>query len=211
MKAVNLILGEASAKKMHQVSLSNNTIQRRISKMSMDVKEQVLTEIMGSPLFSFQLDESTDVSSCSQLLVFVRYINSGDIKDEFLFCSALETTTNADDVMEKVSPFFQEEDLQWENVCGVCTDGAPAMLGSKSGFQSRVKKLAPQAKGIHCMIHRYALASKTLPASLQEVLESVIKIVNYIKTKALNTRLFKELCKDMNADHKVLLFYTAVR
>ncbi|XP_068203661.1 zinc finger BED domain-containing protein 5-like [Palaemon carinicauda] len=109
-----------------------------------------------------QLDESTDVSSCSQLLVFVRYINSGDIKDEFLFCSALETTTKADDVMEKVSTFFQEEDLQWENVCG-------------------------------------------------EVLESVIKIVNYIKTKALNTRLFKELCKDMNADHEVLLFYTAVR
>ncbi|XP_068227879.1 zinc finger BED domain-containing protein 5-like [Palaemon carinicauda] len=84
------------------------------------------------------------------------------------------------------------------------------MLGLKSGFQSRVKKLAPQAMGIHCMIHRYALASKTLPAILQEVLESVIKIVNYIKTKALNTRLFKELCKDMNADHEVLLFYTAV-
>ncbi|XP_076061211.1 SCAN domain-containing protein 3-like [Oratosquilla oratoria] len=84
------------------------------------------------------------------------------------------------------------------------------MLGSKSGFQSRVKKLAPQAKGIHCMIHRYALASKTLPASLQEVLESVIKIVNYVKTQALNTRLFKELCKDMNADPEVLLFYTAL-
>ncbi|XP_076339961.1 zinc finger BED domain-containing protein 5-like [Tachypleus tridentatus] len=211
MKAVNLILGEASAKKMQQVSLSNNTIQRRISKMSMDVKEQVLTEIKGSPLFSFQIDESTDVSSCSQLLVFVRYINSGDIKDEFLFCSALETTTKADDVMEKVSTFSQDKDLQWENVCEVCTDGAPAMLGSKSGFQSRVKKLAPQAKGIHSMIHRYALASKTLPASLQEVLESVIKIINYVKTQALNTRLFKELCKDMNADHEVLLFYKAVR
>ncbi|XP_068227883.1 protein FAM200C-like [Palaemon carinicauda] len=209
MKAVNLILGEASAKKMQQVSLSNNTIQRRISKMSMDVKEQVLTEI--DPLFSFQLDESTDVSSCSQLLVFVRYINSGDIKDEFLFCSAPETTTKADDVMEKVSNFFQEEDFQRENVCRVCTDGALAMLGSKSGFQSRVKKLAPQAKGIHCMIHRYALASKTLPLSLQEVLESLIKIVNLIKTKALNTHLFKELCKYMNADHEVLLFYTAVR
>ena len=60
------------------------------------------------------------------------------------------------------------------------------------------------------MIHRYALASKTLPASLQEVLESVIKIVNYVKTQALNTRLYKELCKYMNTDHEVLLFYTSV-
>ena len=60
------------------------------------------------------------------------------------------------------------------------------------------------------MIHRYALTSMTLPSSLQEVFESVIKIVNYVKTQELNTRLFKELCKDMNADHDVLLFYTAV-
>ena len=81
--------------------------------MSMDVKEQVWTEIKASHLFSFQLDESTDVSSCSQLLVFVRYINTCDINDEFLFCSALETTTKGDDVLEKVSTFSQDEDLQW--------------------------------------------------------------------------------------------------
>ena len=96
-------------------------------------------------------------------------------------------------------------------MCGVCTDGTPAIIGSTSGYQSRVKKLAPQAKGIHCIIHRSSLASMTLPSSLQKVLESVIKIVIYVKTQALNTRLFKELCKDMNADHEVLLFYTLVR
>ena len=93
----------------------------------------------------------------------------------------------------------------------VCTDGTPAIMGSKSRYQSRVKKLAPQAKGIHCIIRRYALASKTLHASLQRVLESVIKIVIYVKTQALNSRLFKELCKDMNSDNDVLLSYTAVR
>ena len=59
-------LGEVSAKKMQQVALSDNTIQRCISKMYMDMKEQDLADIKASPLFSFQLDESTDVSSCSQ-------------------------------------------------------------------------------------------------------------------------------------------------
>ena len=81
------------------------------------------------------------------------------------------------------------------------------MLVSKLGFQSRVKKLSLQEKGIHCMIFRYALASKTLHTYLQEVFESVIKIENYVKTQALNTRLFKELCKEMNAEHDVLLLY----
>ena len=39
------------------------------------------------------------------------------------------------------------------------------MLGAKSGFQTRVKELAPKAEGIYCMINRYALASKTDSAS----------------------------------------------
>ena len=48
-------LGVVSAKKMQQVSLSNNTIQGRISKMSMDVKEQVLAEIKASLCSPFSL------------------------------------------------------------------------------------------------------------------------------------------------------------
>ena len=75
----------------------------------MDVKEQVLTEIKGFPLSCFQFDESTDLSLCYQLLGFVIYINSCDIKDELLVCIALETTTKADDVME-ILTFFQDED-----------------------------------------------------------------------------------------------------
>jgi len=37
-------------------------------------------------MFSLQVDESSDVTSCAQLLVIVRYIHSGDIKVEFFFC-----------------------------------------------------------------------------------------------------------------------------
>ena len=88
-------------------------------------------------MFSFQVDESTDVSSCAQLLVFVRYIHSGNIKEEFLFCSELDTTTTSADIMGKMKTFFEAHGLQWEDVCGVCTDGAPAMLGSRSGFTKK--------------------------------------------------------------------------
>ena len=35
--------------------------------------------------------------------------------------------------------------------------------------------------------------------------------MNFIKAGSLNTRQFKELCKDMNAMHEILLFHTAVR
>ena len=113
--------------------------------------------------------------------------------------------------MGKRKTIFEAHGLQREDVCGVCTDGAPAMLGSRSGFTKKVKKLAPEAKGTHCFIHRYAFASKTLPTALKNILDSVVKIVNFIKADSLNTHQFKELCKDMNAMHEVLLFPTAVR
>nr|XP_039264593.1 zinc finger BED domain-containing protein 5-like [Styela clava] len=113
--------------------------------------------------------------------------------------------------MEKLKIFFESANLEWKRVCGVCTDGAPAMLGSRSGFQKKVKELAPEAKGTHCAIHRYALASKTLPTPLQNVLDSVVKIVNYIKSGSLNTHQFEELCKDMDSTHDVVFFHIAVQ
>ena len=177
--------------------------------MSLDVRQQVIEEIKASPLFAFQVYKSTDVALCSQLVVFVRYIHEYDIKNKFLFCT-LKTTTKSEDVMEKLSTFFDTEGLQWNKLCGICTDNAPAMLGSRSGFQTKVKAKSPQAKSFHCIIHRYALACKTLPISLKEVLNLMIKLVNFVKGSALNSRLFKGFCRDMNADHESLLYYCPV-
>ena len=62
-----------------------------------------------------------------------------------------------------------------------------------------VKRKASKSKGVHCMLHRQVLASKTLPNALQKVLDEMIQIVNFIKAGALNSRLFKKLCMDMGA------------
>ena len=74
------------------------------------------------------------------------------LKWNFLYCNALKTTATAQDVMDSISEFFETEGMQWEKLCGVCTDGAPAMLGSKSGFRMKVKEKS-QVKGVHCTIH----------------------------------------------------------
>ena len=43
------------------------------------------------------MDKTTDVASCAQLLVFVRYLHLGDVEEEFLFCSELGTATKSAD------------------------------------------------------------------------------------------------------------------
>ena len=118
-----------------------------------------------------------------------------DVKEEFLYCKVLDSTTMAQDVMDSILTFFETKGLQWEKLCGVCTDGAPAMLGAKSGFQTKVKLKSSQVRGVHCMIHCYALACKTLLSFLKDVLNSVTKIVNYIKKSAVTSHLFRQLCK----------------
>jgi hypothetical protein len=52
------------------------------------------------------------------------------VEEETLFSQALKTTTTADDIFEAVSKFFETNKLNWKKLVGVCTDGAPAMLGS---------------------------------------------------------------------------------
>ena len=74
--------------------------------MSEDVKEQVINEMKASPMFFLHVDETTDVASCAQLLVFVRYIHLRDVKEEFLFCCELEATTRSADIMKKIETFF---------------------------------------------------------------------------------------------------------
>lgn len=157
------------------------------------------------------MDESTDVAQCCQLLVFVRYIQNETIKDELLFSTELTTTSKAIDIMTAVSEFFDKHELSWKKLIGVYTDGAPAMLGSRSGFIQLVKEKNPNVITIHCFIHRQALAAKTLSNELYEVLKLCIKIVNYVKKSALNTRLFTALCEDLGTEHKTLLFHTEVR
>ena len=103
-----VMLGAEYVNKLNALSLSNNTVSRRIDDMSADIMEPVIQEMKSAPLgiFSIQLDESTDVANCSRLLVYVRYIYEGNFKDEFLFCKPLETTTTARDVFDTIGSFL---------------------------------------------------------------------------------------------------------
>ena len=68
------LIGEELLPKLDSVSLSNNTVKRRIEEMSVDIADQVIAGVKDSKFgFALQLDESTDVTNCCQLLVYVHF------------------------------------------------------------------------------------------------------------------------------------------
>ena len=93
------IVQKADDKDVRALPLSNNTVSRRIDCMAENVEEQ-LVEKLRRRTFSLQLDESTIRNSEALLLAYVRYIDEEDLKEEMLFCIALETTKRGADVFE---------------------------------------------------------------------------------------------------------------
>ena len=79
------------------------------------------------------------------------------------------------------------------------------MTGRHSGVVPRVQAVAPDGVWVHCSIHREALAAKRMPDSLKDVLETTVKIVNFVKARPLKTQVFSALCNDKGSDHVTLL------
>ena len=94
---------------------------------------------------------------------------------------------------------------------GICTDGAASMTGKHSGAVARIREKVPNIIQTHCMIHREVLAAKHLGQSFCDVLSSCVKIVNSIKARPLQSRMFSKLCDELGSEHSSLLLHTEVR
>ncbi len=209
---VRILCGDDVAKKIQVIPLSNDTVRNRIIDMSMDVKDQVVARMKAAGTYSYQLDESTDIGSGAQLMVFVRYEGSDDLEEEFLFCAPMSTTTTGADIFNVVNNFQQQQGLSWEGCVSLCTDGAPSMLGVRRGFTALVKEVNSNVRSVHCLLHRENLAAQHLSPQLNTVLLEVVAVVNFfVKSSALNSRLFEEMCIGFGSEYKHLLYHSNVR
>ncbi|KAL0859501.1 hypothetical protein ABMA27_010658 [Loxostege sticticalis] len=195
---------------LKRIPLSNNTVQRRIDEMSSDI-ESILCNHLQKTQFSIQLDESTLPGNEALLLAYVRFIMEEEIHEELLFARTLETDTKGESIFNVLSNFFTEKSIPFANIISVATDGAPAMVGRYRGFISHLKRIISGLTAIHCVIHRQHLVAKNLSDRLNQSLHFVIKTVNKIKSSALNTRLFAQLCAENDEDFQRLLLHTEVR
>ena len=90
--------------------------------MSEDILQQIIADVKASPVkVSLQLDGSTDVSLCCQLLVFVQYVKEKKVVEEFVLCEPLKTTTKAVDAFNIVKEFFLNHEMSLDMVGSLST------------------------------------------------------------------------------------------
>jgi len=95
-----------------------------------------------------------------------------------------------------------------EMVVGSTTDGALGMLGCRSGYPARVSGVNPDVKKLHCMIHRYALCTKTCWCCGYG---ETLSLCELCQTWSTEYRILRLLCQQLNSEVETLLLHTSVR
>ena len=114
------------------IALSRYTIQRRQNDTAKQLTLSLQIKInKEASLFSLTVDESTDIEDSAQLLVFIRSLSRRfDLCEDLLSTKTLSSRSCGEDVIVAVKNICLRNGLILKNLCGICTDGAPAMTGN---------------------------------------------------------------------------------
>ena len=122
------------------VALSNNTITRRIESMGKDFRQQIYEDFCSTPYTALAIDESTNITSEAQLLMYGKFACGCRIAVELLCCLTLHSTTTGHDIFSAVDTFFTKNQFDWGCVVMCCNNGAPLMKERNIGFRGIFKE-----------------------------------------------------------------------
>ena len=130
-----------------------------------DIYKSNLKRVSAAPMFTLLIDESTDIAVSKHLVVYVRILDD-KFQPQTLFLKNVTITDPKSDsevLFNALSSALHNDDkecdIELKNCVGFGSDGAAVMLGNTKGVATRVKDCSPHAINIHCMAHRFNLAT----------------------------------------------------
>ncbi|KAH1028586.1 hypothetical protein HUJ05_001927 [Dendroctonus ponderosae] len=179
---------------INTLQLLAQTVTRRIEVIADNLEAELANDMKNFIFYSLQMDESTDVTNISQLAICLKMVFS---------VLPLKGSTRRGDTFSTFKKYITDVKLPLQKLSSITTDGAPAMTGKKKGFiaLSRQNFLFPKFISYHCLIHQEMLRAKTI----------VTKIINSIRSGAMQNTWFKLLLEDEDVQCTDLLLHTEVR
>ena len=197
--------------KFETISLFDQIIARRISDLGKHVSSKLKSIVENCMYFSLALNESTDISDTSELLIFIRTVdNNFTVQEELVKVYSLNEDTTGLSNYSALEAVIHDYGGYKKCSC-IVTDGAKAMTSNKTGLIGLLKKNGVNCTTLHCIIHQQALCRKMLQTS--DVMKAVVQIVNLIRggNKAHRHRRFITFIEELNAEFSDLPLYTNIR
>ncbi|KAM4026817.1 general transcription factor II-I repeat domain-containing protein 2-like [Anomaloglossus baeobatrachus] len=214
------ILCPDKTKLFEGISLSANTVASRITESASNIHQQLITAAQSFEAFSIALDESTGVTDTAYCAVFIRGVDENlNIIEEFLDLLPMKGTTTGRDIFKELEDCINTAGLPWDKLVSVVTDGAPAMCSENIGVVGLLKakqnqlSLSGPFSAIHCILHQESLCGKSV--QLKEVMDFVVKTVNFIRARAFLTDVTEHLnelnLKLQGQKHIITIMFDSVK
>ncbi|XP_067138658.1 general transcription factor II-I repeat domain-containing protein 2-like [Centruroides vittatus] len=192
--------------KIENISLSRQTIARRIEDMNANLNEQLLNNLESAHFYAIALDESCDVKDAAQLLIFIIAITEDfQILEGLLSIVPMKDATKGEDLFREIEKCILKYNIVRKKVVNVTTDESPNMIGKNIGLikriEDKISEIDPNHKiiPVHCIVHQHASCKIVL--KIDYVINVVVKLVNFFQSKGLKHKQFIALLGELNTSY----------
>ena len=150
----------------------------------------------------------------TQLTIFIRGIDDEyNVTEEMASLGALKDTTESRDLYEAVKNMLKQFSLSTVTYL-VELPMVPCQWQVKEGLEKLIEDdaIATQNSCLmkcHCILHQENLGTKAL--KVDNVMQIIIKMVNFIRAKGSNHHQFQEFLKSTEADYGDIIYFSEVR
>ncbi|KAE9536184.1 hypothetical protein AGLY_007407 [Aphis glycines] len=178
--------------RIQELQLSRNSVKERILKMTINISDQLQSDINSCDFFSICLDETTDIKSSARLAIFARFSNGNEMREELLKLANIPERIRGTDVCDIVVNELKKLNINLKKIISVTTGGVPNMTGVSIGFVKLFEKqVGHPIIGFHCIIANVMFQSRHNQATS---LERFINCLNEIRLFLHDNKIeFKEL------------------
>ncbi|XP_074838070.1 protein FAM200C-like isoform X2 [Carettochelys insculpta] len=180
--------------RIKDLPLSARSVENCVGEMAENITKQQMAALKDAAAFSVAL-VCVDINDVPRLAVLARYCDSDTIREELCCLKAVRGTTAGEEIAKAFVSHFEERGTDITKIFSVTTDGAPAMVRFVKILEDHIGH--PTVR-FHCIIHPENLCAKISRSELNNVMATVVKIVNFLLAQSARThRQFQALLEEM--------------
>ena len=192
---------------------SQRSIAEFLSLISDNIRMTTKHELDNSPYVGLMIDETTDLSTIKQLIVYAKCLvrpqsedgtKLGGISVWSRFLGIVELThADAENITQVLLTLLNTQyqigmqELK-SKLAGFGSDGANVMVGKHAGVSAKLRELVPSLISVHCAAHRLALAASetALQVSTANRFKGIINsLFHYLQQSPARSARFVEVQK----------------